>query len=249
MVLCHLLKNGRGYDMGSDDLFKRKRGPKNVRDLARKSPKKSPLAKILIVCEGKKTEPTYFEDLVSHFELLTASVIDVTGECGSSPMCVVRYAKEQQKIMVGRGAPYDQIYVVIDKDAHSDYLAALDAVRRVKPESLFVPVNSVPCFEYWLLLHYTYSTRAYKNLPGNSSGDQIVADLRKYIKDYEKGAKGIFQKTLNALKSKDLNEVIVKARRSLEAASASDTDNPTTKVHELVDRLIKLKEQINYNRK
>jgi hypothetical protein len=31
--------------------------------------------------------------------------------------------------MVGRGAPYDQIYVVIDKDAHSDYLAALDVVE------------------------------------------------------------------------------------------------------------------------
>ncbi|PCP39028.1 CRISPR-associated protein [Klebsiella pneumoniae] len=229
--------------------MQKKTWPEKRQRLGKKKPQKISPCENFNCVRGEKTEPTYFEDLVSHFELLTASVIDVTGECGSSPMCVVRYAKEQQKIMVGRGAPYDQIYVVIDKDAHSDYLAALDAVRRVKPESLFVPVNSVPCFEYWLLLHYTYSTRAYKNLPGNSSGDQIVADLRKYIKDYEKGAKGIFQKTLNALKSKDLNEVIVKARRSLEAASASDTDNPTTKVHELVDRLIKLKEQINYNRK
>lgn len=235
--------------MGSDDLFKKKRGPKNAKDLARKKPNKSPLAKILIVCEGEKTEPTYFEDLVDHFELLTASVIDVTGECGSSPMCVVRYAKEQQKIMLGKGAPYDQIYVVIDKDAHSDYIAALDAVRRAKPDSVFISVNSVPCFEYWLLLHYTYSTRAFKNLPGNSSGDQIVAELKRYIKDYEKGAKGIFKKTFNVLKSKDLNEVVVKARQSLEAAKASDTDNPSTKVYELVDRLIKLKEQIKYNRK
>lgn len=107
--------------MGSEDLFKKKRGPKTAKDLARRNAVKSPLAKILIVCEGKKTEPNYFEDLINHYELLTASVIDVTGECGSSPMCVVRHAKEKHKEMTEKGAPYDQIFVVIDKDAHTDY--------------------------------------------------------------------------------------------------------------------------------
>lgn len=235
--------------MGSEDLFKKKRGPKTSKDLARRNAVKSPLAKILIVCEGKKTEPNYFEDLINYFELLTASVIDVTGECGSSPMCVVRHAKEQHKIMTDKGAPYDQIFVVIDKDAHSDYMAALDALRRSKPSSSWFTVNSVPCFEYWLLLHYTYSTKAFRNLPGNSSGNQIVSELKKYIKDYEKGSKGIFHRTFNALKSKDLNEVVLKAKRSSQAAEASDTDNPSTKVYELVERLIQLKEQIESNRK
>ncbi|MFN1931572.1 hypothetical protein ACK2GG_19295, partial [Escherichia coli] len=71
----------------------------------------------------------------------------------------------------------------------------------------------------------------------------------KYIKDYEKGSKGIFQKTLNALESKDLNEVVLRAKRSLQAAEASDTDNPSTRVFELVERLIQLKKQIESNRK
>ncbi|EAA9255418.1 RloB domain-containing protein [Salmonella enterica] len=235
--------------MGSEDLFKKKRGPKTAKDLARRKAVKSPLAKILIVCEGKKTEPNYFEDLINHFKLLTASVIDVTGECGSSPMCVVRHAKEQYKKMAEQGAPYDQIFVVIDKDAHTDYVAALDALRRSKPSSSWFTVNSVPCFEYWLLLHYTYSTKAFRNLPGNSSGNQIVSELKKHIKNYEKGSKGIFHETLNALKSKDLNEVVLRAKRSLQAAEASDTDNPSTKVFELVERLIQLKKQIESNRK
>lgn len=235
--------------MGSDDLFKRKRGPKTAKGLARRNAVKSPLAKILIVCEGKKTEPNYFEDLINHFELLTASVIDVTGECGSSPMCVVRHAKEQHKKMTEQGAPYDQVFVVIDKDAHSDYMAALDAIKRSKPSSSWLAVNSVPCFEYWLLLHYIDSTKAFSNLPGNSSGNQIVSELRKHIKNYEKGSKGIFHQTLNALESKDLNEVVLRAKRSLQAAEASDTDNPSTKVFMLVERLIQLKEQIESNRK
>jgi hypothetical protein len=235
--------------MGSEDLFKKKRKPKTSKDLARRKGAKAPLIKILIVCEGKKTEPMYFEDLIQHFELLTASVIDVSGECGSSPMCVVRHAKEQQKIMIEQGAPYDEIYVVIDKDAHTDYLPALDAIRRGKPSKTWVAVNSVPCFEYWLLLHYTYSTKEYKGLPGNSSGNQIVSELKKYIKDYEKAAKGIFLRTFNALESKSLNEVVVKAKRGLQAAESSGTDNPSTKIHELIEKLMQLKEQIDANKR
>lgn len=234
--------------MGSEDLFKKRRSPKNSKDLKRRKAIKSPLAKILIVCEGEKTEPKYFIDLVNHFELLTASVIDVTGECGSSPMCVVRHATKQQKIMLDRGAPYDEIYIVIDKDTHSDYSSALDAISRRKPKGVWFTINSVPCFEYWLLLHYEYTTKAFESLPGNSSGNQVVKMLKKHIKDYEKGKDGVFKLALAALSTGDLNEVINKSKRSLNAAKSSDTDNPSTKIHELVDRLINLKNQINSNR-
>ncbi|UCQ19325.1 RloB family protein [Edwardsiella tarda] len=235
--------------MGSDDLFKKRRTPKTAKGLARRKPVKKALAKILIVCEGAKTEPTYFEDLIEHFELLTASVIDVTGECGSSPMSVVKHAKKKQKEMADNGAPYDQIYIVIDKDAHADYLTALDAIKRSKPSSIFTPINSIPCFEYWLLLHYTYTTKAFENLPNNSSGNQVIHELKKHIKNYEKGAKGIFKKTINSLKNNDLSTVITKAELSLESAESSDTDNPSTRVHELVKRLIQLKEDIKSNQK
>ncbi|AGE20038.1 TPA: RloB domain-containing protein [Serratia marcescens] len=243
-----ILENGLGAKMGSEDLFKKRRGPKTSKDLARKEATKAPLMKILIACEGEKTEPTYFEDLISHFGLLTASVIDVTGESGSSPMCVVKHAKKKQEDMAAQGAPYDKIYIVIDKDAHVDYLRALDAIKRAKPNKVWFTVNSVPCFEFWLLLHYTYSTKEYRGLPGKSAGDQVVSELKKYIKGYDKAAKGIFYKTFNSLKTKDLNEVITKAKQSLRAAESSGTDNPSTKVHELIETLMELKEQININK-
>lgn len=45
--------------MGSDDLFK-KRKVRKARDISRRIAKRSENKKILIVCEGQKTEPLYF---------------------------------------------------------------------------------------------------------------------------------------------------------------------------------------------
>ena len=45
--------------MGSEDLF-HKRKAKSAEQLERRKAKRSPYEKVLIVCEGEKTEPNYF---------------------------------------------------------------------------------------------------------------------------------------------------------------------------------------------
>lgn len=45
--------------MGTDNLF-HKRKAKNAKNLQRRAVKRDAYAKILIVCEGEKTEPNYF---------------------------------------------------------------------------------------------------------------------------------------------------------------------------------------------
>ena len=45
--------------MGSDDLY-HKRKAKTAQAHGRKQPKQAPYERVLIVCEGKKTEPNYF---------------------------------------------------------------------------------------------------------------------------------------------------------------------------------------------
>lgn len=233
--------------MGSDDLFKKRRSAKLSKDLARIDGKKEPLKKILIVCEGEKTEPYYFKELIDYYRLNTTNVIDVTGDCGSSPMCVFQHAKKTQNESRKRGIPYDEIYCVIDKDLHSNYQATLDALKRIKSTEIWHTINSVPCFEFWLLLHYTYTTKAYIKTPTKSSGRKVVDDLKKYIKNYDKGMKGIFSKTLNDLPSKDLQEVIDKSKKCLADAEKRDTDNPSTRVHHLVEALLELKKQMQRN--
>lgn len=47
--------------MGTDDLFHKRRA-KKAKDLRRRKARRDPYDKVLIVCEGSKTEPYYFTD-------------------------------------------------------------------------------------------------------------------------------------------------------------------------------------------
>ena len=59
--------------MGSDDLFRKKKERKTA-SLLRAKAKLSPYDVVLIVCEGEKTEPNYFEELKDAFRLNNANV-------------------------------------------------------------------------------------------------------------------------------------------------------------------------------
>ena len=98
--------------MGSDDLF-RKRKPKTGRDFKRRSPKRAPYDKVLIVCEGSKTEPNYFNELRDYSTLETANV-RVASSCGSDPMSVVRHGKNLYRDEKQKGHPYDRVYCVFE---------------------------------------------------------------------------------------------------------------------------------------
>lgn len=79
--------------MGTDNLF-HKRKAKSAKGLQRRAAKRDAYAKVLIVCEGEKTEPHYFHGLRNYYGLNTANV-EVCGESGSDPNSVVRFAKQR----------------------------------------------------------------------------------------------------------------------------------------------------------
>ena len=112
----------------------------------------------------------------------------------------------------------------------------MTAIAAAKPSEVFVAINSVPCFEYWLLLHFTYSTKPYQPLPRNSTGDQVLSDLCGYMPHYKKEADDVFSELIGQLEHAKRN-----AERALRAANLNGTDNPSTRVHELVTYL----QQIN----
>ena len=221
--------------MGSEDLF-HKRRPKKAGEFKRRNKKRTPMKKILIVCEGEKTEPEYFEDLINHQKLTAASVIEVTGDCGSSPKNVVDYAYRKYREEVERGAPYDNVYCVFDKDSHACYQEALQRIGSLRPAGVFTAINSVPCFEFWLLLHFNCSTKAYGSLKGQSAGAQMLSELKKFMPDYEKKNKGVFSKLYDRLSTAMEN-----SERANEAALNTGTDNPTTKINILVSELLKIR--------
>lgn len=221
--------------MGSENLF-HKRKAKSAKNLKRKGARRAAYKKILIVCEGEKTEPNYFEGAREYYELNTVNV-EVRGDCGSDPMSIVSFAKQRYREEKDAGDSFDQIYCVFDKDGHATYARAIDALTSATPKDTYFTINSVPSFEYWLLLHFVYSTRPYTALPGNSSGNQVLTELKNYIPDYEKGRRTVFAELIE-----QLEQAKNYAKRALQESERNQTDNPSTRVHELVEALQELKD-------
>ena len=222
--------------MGTDDLF-HKRKAKNARTLRRRVARRDPYDKILIVCEGEKTEPNYFNGVRDYYGLNSANV-EICGDSGSDPLSIFRYAKQRYREERDAGDTFDRVFCVFDKDSHPQYDEALQIITAQTPYDTYFAITSVPCFEYWLLLHFIYTTKPYSPLPGNSVGNQVLADLQKYLPDYQKGQKAVFAELIDQLVFATQN-----AQRALREAERSDTDNPSTRVHELVGFMQTIKNQ------
>lgn len=217
--------------MGSDNLFHKRRA-KRAEEIKRKQATRSPYEKVLIVCEGKKTEPNYFREIRNYYRLNTAN-IEITGDSGSAPISIVRKAKELCNSENLSGIPYDRVFCVFDKDTHNSYQEALTEIATPRDGAIFRAINSVPCFEYWLLLHFVYTNRPFRGTLGaKSAGDQVIKELRKHIHNYSKGGNGYFDNLVAKLP-----QAVVNSKLALRSAKESKTDNPTTLVHVLVDFL------------
>ena len=214
-----------------------KRNAKSKQELQRSRPLRDQYPKILIVCEGEKTEPSYFTEIKNHYKINTANIVICSGS-GSDPMSIIHSAKKRYKEENNANDPFDKVYCVFDKDSHTHYLSALNSIASAKPKDTWFAITSVPCFEYWLLLHFDYTTRAYSSLPNKSACDQTISDLKKYLPSYKKGQPDIFSNLIKRLENAKNN-----ATQSLKAAKESDTDNPSTKVHELIDFMQNIKSQ------
>jgi len=227
--------------MGSDNRF-HKRKARTQRELRRQQARREPYDRVLIVCEGAKTEPHYFRELRTALGLSNAN-IEVTGEGGSAPLSVVETAID----LFHQSSDYDHVFCVFDQDTHATYQAALEKIavtplhkngsRRAADIARFEAIPSVPCFEYWILLHYEYTTKPYQRVGRGSACDRLIHDLKHHghLPNYGKGATGLYQQT-----APRVNDAIQHAKRALAAAESASTDNPTTHVHELVEVLLGL---------
>lgn len=221
--------------MGADKLF-HKRKARNAKQLSRRMAQREPYAKVLIVCEGEKTEPYYFAEAKDHYALNSANV-EICGDCGSDPVSIVEFAKQRYREERDAGDAFDKVYCLFDKDAHANYDRAMDLVRRLTPKDTYEAINTVPCFEYWLLLHFDYTTQPFAALPGQSACAQVLGRLRQFMPHYTKSERHVFNDLLPQLPF-----AIDNAARARQTADRNQTDNPTTRVHELIQFLQKIKD-------
>ncbi|MBQ8706797.1 MAG: RloB domain-containing protein [Succinivibrionaceae bacterium] len=213
--------------MGSDDLFK-KRKARRLKDQQRRIGFCKSYDRVLIVCEGVQTEPLYFECFKEEYDLSSANIIVTDASInGSDPMSIIKYAEKLYKESQTENNAFDRVFCVFDKDQHSNYDTALRELSNAG--SHFTAITSVPCFEYWFLLHFEYTTKPF------SSASSVISELKRYIPFYAKNNSGVFF----ALKDKMIT-AIRNAENVNAYVSRISTDNPSTKVVDLVKYLLEL---------
>ena len=121
--------------------------------LTRRRPFRIPLPRILIVCEGRETEPGYFTAL-RHDEKIPIK-LDING--GWVPKTVVeravtlkREAEAEARRRHDDNLRYDQVWCVFDIDEHP---GIAEAKQQARDNAISLAISN-PCFELWLLLHF-----------------------------------------------------------------------------------------------
>ena len=195
-------------------------------DVKRRGAKREPYDRVLIVCEGGRTEPLYFRELANRHRLSTANV-KVVG-IGSDPHSLVREAKARRRQESKRGEKYDEVYCVFDHDEHP----AFDAASSDAEDNGLKLARSWPCFEFWLFLHFRFSRRPYTREGDRSPCENCIRDLKEHLAEYAKADPGLFGKLYARLE-------VAKTNAMEAAADASITGefNPSTEIHQLVDYL------------
>ena len=175
---------------------------------------------MLVLCEGKKTEPNYFGAIKHELLLSTAEVRILTGGPGGNKL--VDKAKE-----AARRKAADEVWCVFDCDGSPDFLSL---VSRCETRRACVhAAASNPCIEFWFLLHYEYTD-------GWLSPREALDRLRKHIPDYHKSKTPVYKLL------KDKQDNAMRHARQLRAnhernGTDPKTENPCTGVDELVKSL------------
>lgn len=219
--------------MGSDDLFRKRKARKSA-ELERQKKERSQIERYLIVCEGTKTEPFYLQDLADDLGIRPSS-LKIAPNDGASPDRVVAHGITLYEEDKKSGDSFDQVFFVFDRDKHSTYAAAVQRVKDCAAVNRpFKAVTSVPCFEYWLLLHFGYTDKPFGVSGRKSACDNLISVLRTKpgFKDYGKGNQGIY-----ALVKDNTSVAMKAAAKSLTNAKRTGEENPSTHLHELVDVL------------
>lgn len=223
--------------MGTDNLF-HKQKQRTSKSLHRRKAKRASYDRVLIVCEGEKTEPNYFKEIRTHFRLKSVNIEIEDNTSGSAPISVVNNALKKYK----KTKDYDRVYCVFDKDTHPTYDQALDKISRARLAKghKIIAAQSVPCFEFWILLHFEYTTGSFSATGKASFCTSVINKIKakNYIPDYEKGAKDLSPILIPRLDCAISN---AKKVEQFHIDSYTETDNPSTKVHELVEYLKTLK--------
>jgi hypothetical protein len=210
---------------------------RTLSDLQRRRPFIHPRESVLIVCEGEKTEPQYFDAMRNELRLQKFVEVHVNGKrTGSDPISVVDHAifLQSERARIASRSPiltvYDFVWCVMDVETQRPHPTLASALDKAKKHNLKVALSN-PFFEYWFLLHF-------KKISTPFAKDKGLHDALKEVHpSYKKSRIGfniLYPRTETAIKHSE--EVLEE--------TACDEDlrdhNPSTHVHRVVRHLQKI---------
>ena len=158
---------------------------KKIQETARGKKTKLTNPVVIIVCEGKETEPSYFENFKKRDKPLKIEIVkNAAGK--SYPALIKKAVESKRKYVDGTESKWD-VWCVSDVDV--DYKTPDSQSAKNKQlikyandatQNGFKIALSNPCFEIWFLLHFTYTTGTMQNY---NAVDNV---LSKHLPDYKK---------------------------------------------------------------
>lgn len=215
--------------MGTDNIFKTRKAALKERKKEQRTPKPN---SFLIVSEGTKTEPMYFDGLAKYINEKYGKGID-----SEKPLivpqgegrCTVSLVQETERIVSRAKILYSQVWVIFDKDDFSDFDEAIELAEDLGYRTGW----SNQSFEYWIYLHFNYSDSALHR-------DVWVEKLSKLFKEWNINPKGYPKNNPNifniATEHGSLKAAIANAKRvatHYDGLKPSKCD-PCTTVHNLI---------------
>lgn len=197
-------------------------------DKKRKINTRNVAVSFLIVCEGTRTEPNYFEALIKN-RYSAIREVEINGEGRGTVSLIKKVVEIRDK----SDKEFDRVWAVFDKDDFEDFNEAIELAKR----------NGIHCawsnesFELWYYLHFGY-------LDTGVPRSQYIAMIEREIRrkngnenyTYKKKAKNIYS-LLQQFGNESL--AFTGAARLKKQYSGHDyaSHKPCTTVNELVNEL------------
>ena len=210
-----------------------------MKRLRRSAPARDPATIMIVVTEGKKTEPRYLEmfkriHVLPHIgkSIFNLRIIPGIGV----PMTVVDRAIQElqalQEPLSGKGGK-DSVWAMFDRDEHPEFEGAKDKARS---KGVHLAVSD-PCFEIWDIYHY-------QDRQGPIGRDQCQKRLEELCPSYDRNSGKIFNDK-DIIKDKCC-DAIRRAEKSLDSREreGDPEGNPSTSVHQLINAILSKVEEL-----
>ncbi|MBE9247852.1 RloB domain-containing protein [Dolichospermum sp. LEGE 00240] len=152
------------------------------RKLERRQPSRTITQKILIACEGSKTEPIYFNSIRNELRSPTLEIIVLRNQGKTDPGNIIEILIEKRQQMKDekRWTTNDAAWAVFDGDEHIEKSRTSweNAINKANSQKINLAITN-PCFELWYLIHF-------QDHLSQINRDKLVKLLDKHIPDYDK---------------------------------------------------------------